>query len=164
MVRASSTGEQERNKQKYCTLRSTHYCKQRNSFDVIYQTRDLSPNASILQSNAGRRLHFLACWPSLLYSIKGELRWEGHTASDRRFWAVEAPTQTAQNDLKSTYCFCAHMHEITKYFLFTENQQQCALSGLRRSFDRSESSIWSDLRSSDLPIWVLPWCDRSRSI
>eukprot|EP01048_Picozoa_sp_COSAG05_P044069 COSAG05_NODE_24757_length_220_cov_61.231405_1_plen_23_part_01 len=23
------------------------------------------------------------------------------------------------------------MHEITKYFLFTENQQQCALSGLR---------------------------------
>ena len=25
-------------------------------------------------------------------------------------------------DLKSTYCFCAHMHEIMKYFLFTENQ------------------------------------------
>ena len=27
-------------------------------------------------------------------------------------------------DLKSTYCFCAHMHEIMKYFLLTENQQQ----------------------------------------
>ena len=27
--------------------------------------------------------------------------------------------------LKSTYCFCAHMHEITKYFLCTENQEQC---------------------------------------
>ena len=26
------------------------------------------------------------------------------------------------NNLKSTYCFCAHMHEIMKYFLFTENQ------------------------------------------
>ena len=25
-------------------------------------------------------------------------------------------------DLKSTYCFGAHMHEIMKYFLFTENQ------------------------------------------
>ena len=25
-------------------------------------------------------------------------------------------------DLKSTYCFCAHMHEIIKYFLLTENQ------------------------------------------
>ena len=25
-------------------------------------------------------------------------------------------------DLKSTYCFCAHMHEIMKYFLLTENQ------------------------------------------
>ena len=25
-------------------------------------------------------------------------------------------------DLKSRYCFCAHMHEITKYFLFTENR------------------------------------------
>eukprot|EP01048_Picozoa_sp_COSAG05_P022771 COSAG05_NODE_4679_length_1414_cov_1.312548_2_plen_194_part_01 len=24
-------------------------------------------------------------------------------------------------NLKSTYCFCAHMHEIMKYFLFTEN-------------------------------------------
>ena len=22
------------------------------------------------------------------------------------------------SDLKSTYCFCAHMHEITKYFLY----------------------------------------------
>ena len=27
-------------------------------------------------------------------------------------------------DSKSTYCFCAHMHEILKYFLLTENQQQ----------------------------------------
>ena len=25
-------------------------------------------------------------------------------------------------NLKSTYCFCAHMHEILNYFLFTENQ------------------------------------------
>ena len=25
-------------------------------------------------------------------------------------------------DLKSTYCFCAHMHEMMKYFLLTENQ------------------------------------------
>jgi hypothetical protein len=29
-------------------------------------------------------------------SIKGELRWEGHSASDRRFWGSEAPTQTAR--------------------------------------------------------------------
>ena len=63
--------------------------------------------------------------PGGLTHSKGELRWEGHSASDRRFWTSEAPTQTAQNDLKSTYCFCAHMHEITKYFLFTENQEQC---------------------------------------
>ena len=28
-------------------------------------------------------------------------------------------------NLKSTHCFCAHMHEIMKYFLFTENQEQC---------------------------------------
>ena len=28
-------------------------------------------------------------------------------------------------ELKSTYFFCAHMHEILKYFLFTENQKQC---------------------------------------
>ena len=46
------------------------------------------------------------------------------------------------HDLKSTYCFYAHMHEITKYFLFTENQQQCPLSGLGRSLPSSESSIW----------------------
>ena len=25
-------------------------------------------------------------------------------------------------DLKSTYCFGAHMHEIMEYFMFTENQ------------------------------------------
>ena len=34
------------------------------------------------------------------------------------------------SDLKSTYCFCAHMHEITKYFLFTENQEQMSESVL----------------------------------
>ena len=33
-------------------------------------------------------------------------------------------------DLKSTYYFCAHMHEIIKYFLLTENQYQCLNSGL----------------------------------
>ena len=31
---------------------------------------------------------------------------------------------------KSTYCFCAHMHEITKYFLYTENQEQMSESVL----------------------------------
>ena len=29
------------------------------------------------------------------------------------------------NDCKFTYCFTAHMHEIPKYFLSTENQEQC---------------------------------------
>ena len=79
-----------------------------------------------------------------MYLIKGELRWEGHSISDQiRSTILSGPSSDAdrQNDLKSTYCFCAHMHEITKYFLFTENQQQCPLSGLGRSFDRSESSI-----------------------
>ena len=28
-------------------------------------------------------------------------------------------------DLKFTYCFCAHMHEIVKYFILTEIQKQC---------------------------------------
>ena len=46
--------------------------------------------------------------------------------------ALRPPTQRRLNliprtgypavDLKSTYCFCAHMHEIIKYFLLTENQ------------------------------------------
>jgi hypothetical protein len=27
---------------------------------------------------------------------EGELRWEGHSASDRRFWGSQAPTQTAR--------------------------------------------------------------------
>ena len=46
--------------------------------------------------------------------------------------ALRPPTQRGLNlipdigypayDLKSTYCFCAHMHEMMKYFLLTENQ------------------------------------------
>ena len=35
------------------------------------------------------------------------------------------PVITVKIDLKSTYCFTAHMHEISKYFLSTENQEQC---------------------------------------
>ena len=33
-------------------------------------------------------------------------------------------------DCKFTYCFTAHMHEITKYFLSTENQEQCLHNSL----------------------------------
>jgi hypothetical protein len=38
-----------------------------------------------------------AAWPAVDRS-KGELRREGHSASDRRFWGSEAPTQTARSD------------------------------------------------------------------
>ena len=50
-------------------------------------------------------------------------------------------------DLKSTYCFCAHMHEITKYLQFTENQQQCRS---RRGPNRRADCGW-DARSA----WIL---------
>ena len=35
--------------------------------------------------------------------------------------AKPAFSRSEMTDLKSTYCFCAHMHETMKYFLFTEN-------------------------------------------
>ena len=35
-----------------------------------------------------------------------------------------------QDQCESTYCFGAHMHEIRKYFLFTENQKQMSESVL----------------------------------
>ena len=34
-------------------------------------------------------------------------------------------TTIKMTDLKFTYCFCAHMHEIVKYFILTEIQEQC---------------------------------------
>ena len=36
-------------------------------------------------------------------------------------------TTIKMTDLKFTYCFCAHMHEIVKYFILTESeiQEQC---------------------------------------
>ena len=40
---------------------------------------------------------------------------------DRSMTHSSAPPR-ADSDLKSTCCFCAHMHEMMKYFLFTENQ------------------------------------------
>ena len=52
---------------------------------------------------------------------------------DRR-WDKRLPNrcmmQRFGSQCKSTYCFCAHMHEITKYFLFTENQKQMSESVL----------------------------------
>jgi len=51
----------------------------------------------------------------------------GRTVPSQRSSAIDRssdlpPGGQSVIDLKSTYCFCAHMHEIMKYFLFTENQ------------------------------------------
>ena len=70
----------------------------------------------------------------VICGTKGELRWEGHSASDQirsTILSGRSSDTDRQNDLKSTYCFCAHMHEITKYFLFTEDQEQMSESVLR---------------------------------
>ena len=44
----------------------------------------------------------------------------GHSASEHG-----TPDGTSEHQICDRYCFCAHMHEIMKYFLFTENQEQC---------------------------------------
>ena len=48
------------------------------------------------------------------YCFSGSCTKFTYSCSARQFW-----------DLKFTYCFCAHMHEIVKYFILTENQEQC---------------------------------------
>ena len=59
----------------------------------------------------------------------------------------------ADSDLKSTYCFCAHMHEIIKYFLFTEIHKQFLnqLSGASR-----QSSICLQIDRVTIPSESLP--------
>ena len=58
--------EINRNKNSYCTLRSTHYCKRRSTFDVIYQIEIARQMHRFARQMAVSSLHFLACWPSLL--------------------------------------------------------------------------------------------------
>ena len=55
-----------------------------------------------------------------------------HTASTAAVAAAEYPApQTVFLLLNSyPYCFTAHMHEISKYFLSTENQEQCLYNSL----------------------------------
>eukprot|EP01048_Picozoa_sp_COSAG05_P004779 COSAG05_NODE_271_length_12468_cov_8.607810_2_plen_74_part_00 len=66
---------------------------------------------------------------------------------DRFFYRSMTPSSVprADSDLKSKYCFCAHMHEIMKYFLFTEIHKQC-LNQL--SVPSCESSICRILEES----------------
>ena len=59
----------------------------------------------------------------------------------------------ADSDLKSTYCFCAHMHEMMKYFLFTEIHKQC-LNQL--SVPSWESSICRRIDRVTIPSESLP--------
>eukprot|EP01048_Picozoa_sp_COSAG05_P000192 COSAG05_NODE_5_length_47078_cov_547.868814_18_plen_176_part_00 len=68
---------------------------------------------------------------------------------DRFFYRSMTPSSAPRDDsdLKSKYCFCAHMHEMMKYFLFTEIHEQCLNqlsapsweSSICRRIDRSES-------------------------
>ena len=46
----------------------------------------------------------------------------GHACDDSH---KIAHARENSSDLKSPYCFYAHMHEIMEYYLFTENQKQC---------------------------------------
>ena len=59
----------------------------------------------------------------------------------------------ADSDLKSTYCFCAHMHEMMKYFLFTEIHKQC-LNQL--SVPSCESSICRRIDRVTIPSESIP--------
>ena len=52
---------------------------------------------------------------------KGDLRRVRHSPEIRQ----STSSGSIDSDLKSTYCFCAHMHEMMKYFLFTEIHEQC---------------------------------------
>ena len=58
---------------------------------------------------------------AVIYLLKGELRWEGHSASDRRFWAVEAPTQTAQR----TLLLILSKQKIFRYFMHMRAKTIC---------------------------------------
>ena len=59
----------------------------------------------------------------------------------------------ADSDLKSKYCFCAHMHEMMKYFLFTEIHKQC-LNQL--SVPSCESSICRRIDRVTIPSESIP--------
>ena len=45
----------------------------------------------------------------------------------------DTPIGVSRSDLKSTYCFCAHMRETMKYFMFTEIHKQCLIEGSLRA-------------------------------
>ena len=47
------------------------------------------------------------------------------TPVDSAVWSEACSPGDKEWDLKFTYYFCAHMHEIVKYLLFTEIQEQC---------------------------------------
>ena len=84
------------------------------------------------------------------------LTWDGHsidssTVQYRSMTRSSVPR--ADSDLKSTYCFCAHMHEMMKYFLFTEIHEQC-LNQL--SVPSWESSICRRIDRVTIPSESIP--------
>ena len=86
-----------------------------------------------------------------LWSPKGKLRWDGHWSIMHASGCVQRGLLPRRiHDLKSTYCFCAHMHEITKYFLFSENQEQCLRLNQWPSHLISDHPIWSELSLGSL--------------
>eukprot|EP01047_Picozoa_sp_COSAG01_P099201 COSAG01_NODE_29259_length_641_cov_1.887454_2_plen_147_part_00 len=84
------------------------------------------------------------------------LRWDGHsidssTVQYRSMTRSSVPR--ADSDLKSKYCFCAHMHEMMKYFLFTEIHKQCLNQLSVPSF---ESSICRRIDRVTIPSESIP--------
>ena len=83
-------------------------------------------------------------------------KWDGHsidssTVQYRSMTRSSVPR--ADSDLKSKYCFCAHMHEMMKYFLFTEIHKQC-LNQL--SVPSWESSICRRIDRVTIPSESIP--------
>ena len=69
-----------------------------------------------------------------MYSREDSLMgWSLDRFGDRSM-TVSSPPR-ADSDLKSTYCFCAHMHEMMKYFQFTEIHKQCLNQGVSNPID-----------------------------
>ena len=91
-------------------------------FRVLLYVREFTEQHHFRTSGPGRSLPVdSGCCSADLTLIKGELRWEGHSASDRRFWTSEAPTQTAQR----TLLLILSKQKIFRYFMHMRAKTIC---------------------------------------